>query len=121
MAETDDELTMKFLEGEEISNEEIHAALRKATIARRRWCRCSAARRCATRACSRCSMRWCAICPARRMFRPLWARTPIQARPEVRYADDSQPFAGLVFKIVTDPFVGRLAYVRVYSGKTGLR
>jgi elongation factor G len=42
---------------------------------------------------------------------------PKTGETEVRSADDKQPFAGLAFKIMTDPFVGRLAFFRVYSGK----
>jgi elongation factor G len=42
---------------------------------------------------------------------------PVSGAPTIRTADDDQPFAGLVFKIMTDPFVGHLAFVRVYSGR----
>ena len=42
---------------------------------------------------------------------------PKTEQEEVRYASESDPFCGLAFKIATDPFVGRLAFVRVYSGK----
>jgi elongation factor G len=47
---------------------------------------------------------------------PVEGVNPDTGAAEVRHSSDSEPFAGLVFKIVTDPFVGRLAYVRVYSG-----
>ena len=42
-------------------------------------------------------------------------------RPAVRHADDSEPFAALAFKIVADPYVGKLTYFRVYSGTLGPR
>jgi len=52
---------------------------------------------------------------------PLEVKAPIGINPDIgkeatRAADDEEPFSGLVFKIMTDPFVGRLSYVRVYSG-----
>ncbi len=43
----------------------------------------------------------------------------IRKRHVVRNADDAEPFAALVFKIMTDPFVGQLAFIRVYSGRLG--
>ena len=52
---------------------------------------------------------------------PLEVTAPTGINPDInkevtRAADDEEPFSGLVFKIMTDPFVGRLSYVRVYSG-----
>ena len=47
---------------------------------------------------------------------PVVGTTPDGSREVVRKADDSEPFAALVFKIMTDPFVGQLAFFRVYSG-----
>ena len=50
------------------------------------------------------------------MCRPIEGTHPVNGETMVRHADPSEPFCALVFKIVTDPFVGRLAYFRVYSG-----
>lgn len=115
IAETDDELTMKFLEGEEISNEELYAALRKAV--------CSnaivpilcgtALRNKGVQLLLDAVVRYL---PSPKDVPPVQGVNPETGAEEVRHSDDNEPFAGLVFKIVTDPFVGRLAYVRVYSG-----
>ena len=48
---------------------------------------------------------------------PVTGMNPKTEQEEVRHASESDPFCGLAFKIATDPFVGRLAFVRVYSGK----
>jgi elongation factor G len=116
VAETDDDLTMKFLEGEEISHEEIYAALRKATLAGDLvavLCG-SALRNKGVQPLLDAVVRYL---PSPKDVPPVEGTNPDSGEKEVRYAADDQPFSGLVFKIVTDPFVGRLAYVRVYSGK----
>ena len=87
---------------------------------RRRFSRWCAGRRSRTRACRTCWMRWWIICLRRWMFRRFRAPTStITERRSMRKADDSEPFAALVFKIMTDPFVGQLAFIRVYSGRLG--
>lgn len=115
VAETDDTLTLKFLEGEEISNQELYAALRKAVCSNKLVpILCGTALR---------NKGVQLLLDAVVRYLP----SPIDVPPvqgvnsdtgieEVRESDARQPFSGLVFKIVTDPFVGRLAYVRVYSG-----
>mgnify|MGYP005844144765 CR=1 FL=1 len=115
IAETDDELTMKFLEGEEISNEELYAALRKAV------CNnaivpilCGTALR--NKGVQLLLDAVVRYLPSPKDVPPVQGVNPETGAEEVRHSDDQEPFAGLVFKIVTDPFVGRLAYVRVYSG-----
>ncbi|GAV32355.1 elongation factor G [Coriobacteriaceae bacterium EMTCatB1] len=114
-AEQDDELLSKFLEDEEISTDELKAAIRKATIA-------------------------CAITPVtcgasfkNKGVQPLldaiidYLPSPLDIPPVkghdlktgeevVRLADASEPFAALAFKVMTDPYVGKLTYFRVYSG-----
>jgi elongation factor G len=107
---------MKFLEGEEISHEEIYSALRKATLAGDLvavLCG-SALRNKGVQPLLDAVVRYL---PSPKDVPPVEGTNPDSGEKEVRYAADDQPFSGLVFKIVTDPFVGRLAYVRVYSGK----
>ena len=115
IAETDDDLMMKYLEGEELTEEEIKAALRKATVE-------------------------CTLCPVvcgssykDKGIQPMldavvdYMPSPLDIpaikgiNPDTneedhREADDSAPFAALAFKIMADPFVGKLAFFRVYSG-----
>jgi elongation factor G len=116
IAETDDDLTLKYLEGEEISVEELKAALRCAVIAGT-----------ATPVFCGSSLRNKGVQPvldAVLDYLPSPVDIPaveginprsgeIVARPP----EDDAPLSALVFKIVTDPYVGRLAYFRVYSGK----
>lgn len=115
IAETDDDLMMKYLEGEELTEEEIKAALRKATVE-------------------------CTLCPVvcgssykDKGIQPMldavvdYMPSPLDIPPikginpdtneeDHREADDSEPFSALAFKIMADPFVGKLAFFRVYSG-----
>lgn len=114
-AEQDDELLAKFLEDEPISTDELKAAIRKATIA-------------------------CAVTPVtcgasfkNKGVQPLldaiidYLPSPLDIPPVkghdlntgeevVRHADAGEPFAALAFKVMTDPYVGKLTYFRVYSG-----
>jgi len=116
VAETDDELTMKFLEGEEISKEDIYRALRKATIRGDVvpvLCG-TALRNKGVQPLLDAVVRYL---PSPLDVPPLEGVNPDTDAIETRGPDETAPFAGLVFKIVTDPFVGRLAYIRVYSGK----
>ena len=115
IAETDEALTTKFLEGEEITDDELRAALRAPRL-RIRWYQSCAARPCAPRASSCCSMPCWTTCPHRSIFPPCAARIRTPARKRNGPPTSPRPSAGLVFKIQTDPFIGRLAYVRIYSG-----
>nr|BBH93522.1 elongation factor G [Thermogemmatispora argillosa] len=115
VAETDEELTLKYLEGEEITKEEIRAALRKATIAGTLVpVLCGSALR--NKGVQALLDAVVAYLPS-----PLDIHPPVGINPNtgeqvtLRVADDA-PFSALAFKIVSDPFVGRLAYLRVYSG-----
>src|SRR5690348_5994086 len=116
VAETDEDLTLKYLEGEEITKEEIIAALRKATIAGTLvpvLCG-SALKNKGVQAMLDAVIDY--------LPSPLDIPLPTGIDPEtnevaVREVDDSAPFSALVFKIVSDPFVGRLSYLRVYSGR----
>ena len=115
VAEGDDDLMMKYLEGEEITNEELKAAIRKETIE----CKLNPV--------------FCGSSYKNKGIQPLLdavvdympAPTDIESikgvNPETgaedsRPTSDSEPFAALAFKIATDPFVGKLGFFRVYSG-----
>lgn len=114
VAETDEDLMMKYLEGEELTIEEMKAGIRKATIA--------------------CEMNpvFCGTAYRNKGVQLLLdavidylpAPTDIEAIKGIlpdgeeseRHASDDEPFSALAFKIMTDPFVGKLAFFRVYSG-----
>ena len=116
VSEQDDELMMKYLDGEEPTIEELRATIRKATIA--------------------CKMYpvLCGTSYRNKGVQPLldavidYMPSPLDipaikgtdpTNPEVemeRHPSDDEPFSALAFKIMTDPFVGRLAFFRVYSG-----
>lgn len=115
IAETDEELTLKFLEGEEISNEELYAALRKAVIANRLVPVLvgSSLRNKGVQPLLDAVVRYL---PSPIDVPPVTGTNPANGALVERKPDNTEPFSALVFKIVTDPFVGRLAYVRVYSG-----
>ena len=115
LSDFDDEFAMKYLEGEEISEEEIKTVIRKATIA-----------------CKMCPVT-CGTSYRNKGVQPMLdavvdympAPTDIAAikgvNPETgeedsRPSSDKEPFAALAFKIMADPFVGKLAFFRVYSG-----
>ncbi|MFH1636773.1 MAG: elongation factor G [Chloroflexota bacterium] len=116
ISETDDALTLKYLDGEKITVDELKAAMRQAVIA------------------GQLTPVYCGTSLRNKGVQPLldavveFLPSPLDIpavrglRPsddaEVeRPAEDSAPMSALVFKIVTDPYVGRLAYIRVYSGK----
>ena len=116
IAELDDDLTMMYLEGEHIGADDLRRALRDATIA------------------GKATPVYCGTSLKNKGVQPLldavvdFLPSPVDIPPVrgihpktgeevVRHASDDEPTAALVFKIVTDPYVGRLAYFRVYSGK----
>jgi len=115
VAETDDELTMKFLEGEEITIDEIKAAIRKGTIENTIVPVC-----CGTSYRNKgVQMLLDAIVdymPAPTDVEAIRGVNPDTEEEEVRNSSDEEPFAALAFKIATDPFVGKLCFFRVYSG-----
>jgi len=115
-AEADDELMEHYLEGKEVEVEQLVAALRRATIA------------------NKLTLVLCGSSLRNRGVQPLidavidYLPSPLDVpavsgikpgtdEEVVRPTADDEPFSALVFKIVTDPYVGRLAYFRVYSGK----
>jgi elongation factor G len=115
IAETDDELTMMFLEGEEIPVELLKKALRKATLERKLVpVLCGSALK--NKGVQPLLDAIVAFLPSPLDKPPVTGLLPDSDEEVTREADSSLPFAGLAFKIVTDPF-GRLAFFRVYSGK----
>ena len=115
VAETDDDLTMKFLEGEEISKQEIRAAIRKATITGKMIpVTCGSAYKN-----KGIQMMLDAIVdymPSPLDIPAIKGIDPNTGEDTERAADDNGPFSALAFKIMADPFVGKLAFFRVYSG-----
>ena len=116
IAELDDELTVKYLEGNEISLDELKSALRRAVIAGK-----------ATPVFCGSSLRNKGVqilldavidyLPSPADVPPVKGNNPDNEEEIIELpADDTAPMSALVFKIVTDPYVGRLAYFRVYSG-----
>ena len=114
VCEFDDDLMMKYLDGEEPSVDEMKAALRKAVIANKGVpVLCGSAHQ---------NKGIQKLLDAVLEYMPAPTDVPdidgvdLNGNEVVRHSSDSEPFSALVFKIVTDPFVGRLAYFRVYSG-----
>jgi len=116
IAETDDVLLSRYLDGEEPSSEELRTALRRATLTSKLVpVMCGAALR--NKGVQPVLNAIVDYLPSPLDVPPIEGLNPGTERTEVRHADPRDPFAALVFKIVTDPFVGRLAYMRVYSGR----
>lgn len=115
IAETDDELTSRFLEGEAISADELRAALRKAVIARKIVpVLCGSALK--NKGVQPLLDAIVAYLPSPLDKPPVVGINPDTDEEESRPLDPNQPFAALAFKIVADQY-GRLAFFRVYSGK----
>ena len=115
VAEFDDGLLEKFLEGEEIHPDEIRAALRQATIALKAVpVTCGSAYK--YKGVQRLLDAVLHYLPSPADVGEVKGLLPHSSSEDVRPALDDAPFAGLAFKVMTDPFVGRLTFVRVYSG-----
>lgn len=114
ICELDEELTLKFLEDEIPTEEELKAALRKGT------CECTIVPVCCGTAYRNKGVQ--KLLDAVIEYMPAPTDVPdIEGVDEhgkevVRHSSDEEPFSALAFKIMTDPFVGKLAYIRVYSG-----
>ena len=114
ICELDDELTMAYLEGEEITTEQLKAALRKGT------CEGKAVPVCCGSAYRNKGVQ--KLLDAIIEYMPSPIDVPaiqgvdLHGNEVVRHSSDEEPFSALAFKIMTDPFVGKLAYIRVYSG-----
>jgi elongation factor G len=115
VAEVDDALIEKYLEGEEITPDEIHQALRMATIAGVIVpVLCGSALK--NKGIQRLLDAVVNYLPSPKEVPPKVGFNPYTEQEVPVPPDENDPFVGLVFKIVTDPFVGRLAYLRAYSG-----
>ncbi|WP_276862810.1 elongation factor G [Anaerococcus tetradius] len=116
LSEIDDNIMMKYLEGEEVSVEEINAAIRKGTIEKKIFpCLCGSAYK---------NKGVQALLDAIVEFMPSPLDIPAIQGTDTkddsvileRHPGDEQPLSALAFKVVTDPYVGKLIYVRIYSG-----
>ena len=115
VAETDEDLMMKYLEGEEITNEELKAAIRKATINVEFFpVLCGSAFK--NKGVQLMLDAVLDYLPSPLDIPAIKGVNPDTDEQEERPASDEEPFAALAFKIMTDPFVGRLTFFRVYSG-----
>ena len=116
LSEIDDTIMMKYLEGEEVSEEEIKAAIRKGTIEKKIFpCLCGSAYK---------NKGVQALLDAIVDYMPSPLDIPAvqgtdpkdEEKILERKAGDNEPLAALAFKVVTDPYVGKLIYARIYSG-----
>ena len=115
VAETDEELMMKYLEGEEITEAELKAAIRKATINVEFFpVLCGSAFK--NKGVQMMLDAVIDYLPSPLDIPAIKGVNPDTDEEEERPASDDEPFAALAFKIMTDPFVGRLTFFRVYSG-----
>ena len=114
VADTDEDIMMKYLEGEEIGEAELKAAIRKATI-NVEFYPMLAGSAFKNKGVQMMLDAVVDYLPAPTDVPALKGVTPDGEETE-RHADDSEPFAALAFKVMTDPFVGRLTFFRVYSG-----
>lgn len=114
IAETDETLMEKYLDGEEITIDELHAALRKATIANEIVpCICGSSYK--NKGVQEMINGVVAYLPSP-LDIPAVSGTDLDGNEITREASDEAPMSALAFKIATDPFVGKLAFARVYSG-----
>ena len=115
IAEQDDELMMKYLEGEEISVEELKASLRKSV------CNNKIVPVCCGTAFKNKGVQLMLDAVVDYMPSPVDVKAIEGELPDgtkvERHSSDDEPFSALAFKVMTDPFVGRLTFLRVYSGK----
>ncbi|MBD3328062.1 elongation factor G [Candidatus Peregrinibacteria bacterium] len=116
IAENDDELMDKYLNGDEISIDELKAGLRRAVISVKLFpvfCGSALANKGVQLVLDAVN----AYLPCPTDVPPIKGVNPDTEEEESRPSDETKPLSALVFKIATDPFVGKLAYLRVYSGK----
>jgi elongation factor G len=120
IAEHDDHLMTKFLDGKEITTQEIQTAIRKATLDNAVVpVLCGAAFR--NKGVQRLMDAIIDYLPSPLDVPPLIGENPFTHHKEERQADDQAPFSALAFKVMTDPHVGHLTFFRVYSGSLKVR
>ena len=116
VSDLDEEIMEKYLSGEEIKEEEIKRVLRKATISLKAVpVFCGAAFK--NKGIQPLLDGVIDYLPSPVDIPPVEGRNPKTNEREIRRASDDEPFAALAFKIMTDPYVGQLTYIRVYSGR----
>ena len=114
IAETDEELMEKYLEGEELTVEELKTALRKATIANEIYpCICGSSYK--NKGVQEMIDGVVDYLPSPLDVPAIKGKT-LEGEDDHRNSSDSEPLSALAFKIATDPFVGKLAFTRIYSG-----
>ncbi|NLJ73420.1 MAG: elongation factor G [Firmicutes bacterium] len=115
IVETDDELTIKYLEGEEITPQELKTALRKACLnVDLVPVLCGSSFK--NKGVQLLLNAVIDYLPSPADLPPVEGTNPETGEPECRALNDEEPFSGLAFKIMADPYVGKLAFFRVYSG-----
>ncbi|MCI5810357.1 MAG: elongation factor G [Clostridiales bacterium] len=116
VSEFNDEIMEKYLDGQEVSEKEIHDAIRKATIAVKMVpVVCGTSYR--NKGVQKLLDAIVAYMPSPLDIPPIKGIDPDTDEEVLSHSDDDAPFAALAFKIATDPFVGKLCFFRVYSGK----
>ena len=116
ISESDEALFEKFVNGDAISEDEIRAGLRKATIAMKIFpVICGSSFK--NKGVQNMLDAVCDLLPSPLDIPPMIGTNPDTGVEELREPKDEAPFSGLVFKIMTDPFVGQLCFVRIYSGQ----
>jgi elongation factor G len=115
VSDFDDTIMEKFLEGQEVTTEELKAAIRRATVAVKFIpVVCGTSYR--NKGVQKLLDAIVDYLPSPLDIPPVEGKNPSTGETEVRHSDDDAPFSALAFKIMTDPFVGKLAFIRVYSG-----
>ncbi|MEG2453667.1 MAG: elongation factor G, partial [Clostridia bacterium] len=121
VADFDDSILEKFLDGQDISAEELKPAIRKATISLKIVpVLCGSAYR--NKGVQSLLDAIIDYLPSPQDKECITGTNPKTDEEDVRHPNDEQPFSALLFKVMTDPFVGRLAFIRIYSGilQTGM-
>src|SRR5690349_18338198 len=120
IVENDDDLLHKYMEGETMSPSELRKSLRKSTIALKLFPVLSGSAF-KNKGVQPLLDAVVDFLPSPLDIPPVEGTNPETGQPEIRKAEDKEPFSALAFKIMTDPFVGQLTFIRLYSGqlKTG--
>ena len=116
IVETDEQLLIRYLEGEDLPSEDLRHALRRATIARELvpvFCGSAISGKGVHPLLNAILY----YLPSPSDVPPVEGINPQNDETELRYPDESGPLSALAFKVATDPYVGRLVFLRVYSGK----